>query len=81
MHLYRGIFMEEHILRVFENRVLRRIFRPRREEEAGSCIISTLWGDQIKGMRWAHVFGKREEKRPPGRHRHRRRWEEWILGK
>jgi hypothetical protein len=29
------ILKEEHILRVFENRVLRRIFGPKREEEAG----------------------------------------------
>jgi hypothetical protein len=27
---------EQHILRVFENRVLRGIFRPKREEVAGS---------------------------------------------
>jgi len=27
--------MEEHRLRVFENRVLRRMFRPQREEVAG----------------------------------------------
>jgi hypothetical protein len=28
---------EEHSLRVFENRVLRRIFGPKREEVAGGC--------------------------------------------
>jgi len=26
---------EEHILRMFKNRVLRRLFEPKREEEAG----------------------------------------------
>jgi hypothetical protein len=41
---------EEHRLRVFENRVLRRIFGPKRDEVAGgwkncimrSCIVCTL---------------------------------------
>jgi hypothetical protein len=28
---------EEHRLRVFENRVLRRIFRPKRDEVMGEC--------------------------------------------
>jgi hypothetical protein len=27
--------MEEHRLKMFENRVLRRIFRPKRDEETG----------------------------------------------
>jgi hypothetical protein len=30
---------EEHSLRVFENRVLRRIFGPRRDEVGGSCTM------------------------------------------
>jgi len=29
---------EEHRLRVFENRVLTKIFAPKREEVAGGCI-------------------------------------------
>jgi hypothetical protein len=29
--------MEEHRLRVFENRVLRRIFGPKRDEVTGEC--------------------------------------------
>jgi hypothetical protein len=39
---------EEHRLRVFENRVLRRIFGPERDEEAGencimrSCMVCTV---------------------------------------
>jgi hypothetical protein len=28
---------EEHRLRVFENRVMRAIFRPKRDEETGGC--------------------------------------------
>ena len=31
------ILREEHRLRVFENRVLRRIFGPKRDEVAGEC--------------------------------------------
>jgi hypothetical protein len=42
---------EEHRLRVFENRVLRRIFGPKRDEVAGggencimrSCVVCTLY--------------------------------------
>jgi hypothetical protein len=30
---------EEHRLRVFENRVLRRIFGPKRDENGGSCTM------------------------------------------
>jgi hypothetical protein len=30
--------MEEHSLRVFENRVLRRVFGPKREEMAGGVL-------------------------------------------
>jgi hypothetical protein len=30
---------EEHSLRMFENRVLRRIFGPKREEVVGGCIM------------------------------------------
>jgi hypothetical protein len=36
--LYRSITLrDEHRLRVFENRVLRRIFGPKREELIGDC--------------------------------------------
>jgi hypothetical protein len=36
---------EEHRLRVFENRVLRRIFKPKRDEETGnggSCTMRSF---------------------------------------
>jgi hypothetical protein len=39
------ILGEEHRLRVFENRVLRRIFRPRRDEVTGiggNCIMRSF---------------------------------------
>jgi hypothetical protein len=93
---------EEHRLRVFENRVLRKIFGPKREED-GSW--RKLHNDELhnpysspnivrviksRRMRWAgHVarmgdgrgvyrvlFGGPEDKRPPGRPRHR--WEDNI---
>jgi hypothetical protein len=32
---------EEHRLRVFDNRMLRRVFRPKREKVIGDCIIRT----------------------------------------
>jgi hypothetical protein len=63
------ILREEHRLRVFENRVLRRIFGPKRDEETGDwrklyneelhnlysspCIIEII---KSRSMRWAgHV--------------------------
>jgi hypothetical protein len=33
---------EEHRLRVFENRLLRRIFGPRRDEVTGDCIMRSF---------------------------------------
>jgi hypothetical protein len=39
------ILREEHRLRVFENRVLRRIFRPKRDETIGggeNCIMRSF---------------------------------------
>jgi hypothetical protein len=76
---------EEHRLRVFENRVLRRIFGPKRDEVTGE------WR-QVKSrrIRWAgHVacmgedrkvykvlVGKPEGRRPFGRPR--RRWEDGV---
>jgi hypothetical protein len=61
--------MEEHRLRVFENRVLRRIFGPKRDEATGSCRelhneeLQNLYSSpniirmiKSRGMRWAgHV--------------------------
>jgi hypothetical protein len=37
--------MEKHRLRVFENRVLRRIFGPKRDEVTGE------WRNEIRGRR------------------------------
>jgi hypothetical protein len=44
------IFREECRLRVFENRVLRRIFGPKRDETAGESVLLTRYysGDQVK---------------------------------
>ena len=52
------ILKEEHRLRVFESRVLRKIFGPRREQESGENYIirilmicnrhQLLFGDQIE---------------------------------
>jgi hypothetical protein len=39
---------EEHRLRVFENRVLRRIFRPRRGEITGGCRI--LHNEELRDL-------------------------------
>jgi hypothetical protein len=60
---------EEHRLKVFENRVLRRIFGPKRDEVTGSwrklhneelhglyCSPSIVRVIKVRGMRWAgHV--------------------------
>jgi hypothetical protein len=89
---------KEHRLRVFANRVLRRLFGPKREEVAGEWrrlhneernhlysspnIILVI---KSRSKRWARhmarmgeirgayrVFvGRTEEKRPPGKPRHR----------
>ena len=61
--------MEERRLRVFENRVLRRIFGPKRDEVTGEwrklhneelkdlyCSSSTVWVIKSRRVRWAgHV--------------------------
>jgi hypothetical protein len=79
---------EEHRLRVFENRVLRRIFGPKREED--ECGENCIMMNFTTCMRWAgHVarmgegrgiymvlVGRLERKRPLGRPR--RRWENNI---
>jgi hypothetical protein len=39
---------EEHGLRVFENRVLRRIFRPKRDEVTGNC--RKLHNEELHGL-------------------------------
>jgi hypothetical protein len=67
---------EEHRVRVFENRVLRRIFGPKREED-GSW--RKLHNDGVHGgVRGVYRFlvGRPESKRPLGRPRHR--WEDNI---
>jgi hypothetical protein len=65
---------EEHRLRVFENRVLRRIFGPKKDEVTGECgklhneelndlySSSNVWMIKSRRMRWVgHVahMGKR----------------------
>jgi hypothetical protein len=85
---------EEHGLRVFENRVLRRIFGPKRDEELHNLYSSpdTRIIRQVKSrrMRWAgHVACMEEERKvykvlagkPEGKSpfgRPRRRWEDGI---
>jgi hypothetical protein len=39
---------EEHRLRVFENRMLRRIFRPKRDEVTGGC--RKLHNEELHGL-------------------------------
>jgi hypothetical protein len=79
----------EHRLRVFENRVLRRIFGPKREEDGSwrkfhNDELHSLYSSpnivrviKSRRMRWAgHVVGRPESKRPL--ERPRRRWEDNI---
>jgi hypothetical protein len=68
---------EEHRLRVFENRVLRRIFRPKRDEVTGEWrrlhseklhnlypSPAIIWQNKLRTMRWAgHVACMREERK------------------
>jgi hypothetical protein len=63
------ILREEHSLRVFENRVMKRIFGPKRDEVTGQwrklhngdlhnlySSPDTIWQDKSRRMRWAgHV--------------------------
>ena len=65
---------EEHRLRVFENRVLRRIFVPKRDEVRGEWrklhneelnnlyfLPSIVWVIKLRRMKWAgHVYGGEE---------------------
>jgi hypothetical protein len=65
---------KEHILRVFENRVLRRIFGPKREEVAGHwrrphneelhnlyASLNNIWVTMSRTMKWGgHVARMRE---------------------
>jgi hypothetical protein len=83
---------EVHRLRVFENRILRRIFGPMHNEELHNLYSSPDIIRQVKSrrMRWAgHVarmgeerkvykvlVGKSEGRRPLGRPR--RRWEDGV---
>jgi hypothetical protein len=74
---------EEHRLRVFENRVLRRICVPKSDKVAGGwrkehnedlynlySSLSIIRMMKSKGMRWAgHVLGKPEGERPLGKPR------------
>ena len=67
---------EERKLRVFENKVLRRIFRPRRDEVMGEwrrlhneeindlyCSSNTVWVIKSRRMRWAGHVARIGEKR------------------
>jgi hypothetical protein len=67
---------EEHRLRVFENRVLRRIFGPKRDEVTGGwrklyneklhylyCSPSTVRLFKARRMRWAGHVARRKEVR------------------
>jgi len=70
------ILREEHRLRVFENRVLRRIFGPKRDEVTGEwrklhndelndlyCSPSIVWVIKSRGMRWAGRVARMGERR------------------
>jgi hypothetical protein len=48
---------DEHRLRVFDNRVLRRIFGPKRDEVTGECIkLHIVRVIKLRRMRWmGHV--------------------------
>jgi hypothetical protein len=63
---------EEHRLRVFENRVLRRIFGSKRDEEWRLAGHVARMGEERKVYKV--LVGKPEGKRPLGRPR--RRWED-----
>ena len=67
---------EEHRLRVFKNRVLRRIFEPKRDEETGEwwklhneeindlyCLPITVRVIKSRRMRWAEHVARMGEKR------------------
>jgi hypothetical protein len=66
-------FREEHRLRVFENRVLRRIPRPKRDEVIREwrklhndelyCSPNIVWVTKYRRMRWAGHVARTEESR------------------
>jgi hypothetical protein len=53
---------EEHRLRVFENRVLRRIFGPKRDEVTGweDNIEMDLWETGFGDVDWIHLAQDRD---------------------
>ena len=66
---------EERRLRVFENRVLRRIFGPKRDEVTGEwsklhnedlndlyCLLNTIRVIKLRRMRWAGLVACMEER-------------------
>jgi hypothetical protein len=80
---------EQHRLRVFENRVLRRIFGPKRDEVTGGWMklhneeLHNLYSSPniirtIKSRRMRNAYrilvGKPERKSPLGRRRHK-----WVV--
>jgi hypothetical protein len=54
--------MEEHILGVFENRVLRKIFRPKRDEVTGENNVRTesnIWSQVPEWARYLDIMTDR----------------------
>jgi hypothetical protein len=80
--------MEELMLKVSENLILRRIFGPRRDEMAGGCKkfqyedIHNLYSSQNiirmieRGAKYVVCMGRREEKRREEKRREEKRREE-----
>jgi hypothetical protein len=63
---------EEHKLRVFEKRVLRKIYGPKREEDGSWRKLHNEWGGVFTGFLVGRPEGKRPLRRP------KRRWEDNI---
>jgi hypothetical protein len=84
---------EEHRLRAFENRVLRRIFRPKRDEVTGEWrklhneelhnLYSSPDINQVKSrrMRWAGHVARTREERKVYKVLVGKMGSEWILGR